>query len=176
MLLLSLPPGCMGLLALTTDGLSVSALPPLSPLFRRLLAVAERWGLPVASGRLSGLHTTPCLGLPLLLPAVSCDRPRCCTLLLPKGPRGWLPLGGLLDMAMCRDVAAAAAEAPSSARRPEDGTRRCSPGSGGGEAAASLLPLPACHAACSRQSSNTIRQAYLQSWVEMQVSCVQQPE
>jgi hypothetical protein len=51
---------------------------------------------------------------------------------------------------MCREVAAAAAEAPSSARRPEDGTRRCSPGSGGGEAAASLLPLPACQAACER--------------------------
>lgn len=49
LLLLSLPPGCMGLLASTTgelavaaELLSVAALPVLSLLFRRLLAAAER--------------------------------------------------------------------------------------------------------------------------------------
>lgn len=115
------------------------------------------------SGRLSGLHTTPCLGLPLPLPAASRDRLRCCMPLVLRAPRDGLPLGGLLDIAMCRDVAAAAAEAPSSARRPEDGTRLGSPGSGGGEAAASPLPPPACHAACSSQFAVVDRDGLLAS-------------
>lgn len=213
--LASLPVGCGRAAVLPAPAVCSLLLPLLPPPATRLpespLLGAWRCGLPAGACPLS--HDTLRWGLPPLLlppPAAAPSGAHRRWALSPEEAlnsrdrlapvsrlRGGLPSGGLPVAArLCSEEAAAAAEAPSSARRParkrkigkfrhrlvrrgicllqwrraaqspclvinqgfvecltspEEGTRRGSPGSGGGDATALSLPLPASHAACKTQ-------------------------